>query len=325
MRLLIHETSYRRLEAQISAHGAAVEPLVMDETGAVRLNGQPLGPDDIQAEAGWVNNDIFFSAAMRSFLAALNGSQNLKWVQSGAAGVDHPIFQRFLERGLTFTTSHGQAVGIAEYVIAGALDALQRGPERRAAQAAGRWERIDFREVGGSRWLVIGFGAIGQGVADRARALGAHVTGVRRSATAHPAADRMATLQDAVALAGEADVVALCCPLTDQTRRIADAAFFASMKPQSILVNVGRGGLVDEAALLAALDRGIPERAILDVFEAEPLPADSRFWTHPRVSLTAHASGATAGQQPRNDAIFLENLKLYLAGQPLRHQVTASD
>ena len=321
MRLLIYETSYRRLETELAAYSPSVEFLVMDTAGGVTLHGETLAPEAIRPDAGWANADLFFSPAFRPYLAALMSAPALQWVQSGAAGVDHPLFQRIIESGVRFTTSHGQAVGIAEYVIAGALDALQRGPERRAAQAAGRWERIDFREVGGSRWLVIGFGAIGQGVAERARALGAHITGVRRSGAAHPAADRMATMQDARALAREADVVALCCPLTDETRRIADAAFLAAMKPGSILVNIGRGGLVDEAALLAALDRGTPERAILDVFETEPLPAGSRFWSHPRVSLTAHASGATAGQQPRNDTIFLENLRRFLAGEPLRHLV----
>ena len=325
MRLLIHETSYRRLEAQILAHGAAVEPLVMDETGTVRLRGQPVASDDVRPEAGWANNDLFFSSVFRPYLALLTSSPDLKWVQSGAAGVDHPIFQRFLERGVTFTTSHGQAVGIAEYVIAGAFDALQQGPARRAAQAAGRWERIRFREVGGTHWLVIGFGAIGQGVAQRARALGATVTGVRRSAAPDVAADQMATLADLPGHLGGADVVVLCCPLTEATRRLADAAFFGAMKPGAILINVGRGALVDEAALLAALDRGTPEHAVLDVFETEPLPIDSRFWTHPRVSLTAHASGDTAGQQPRNDATFLENLRRFLAGEPLVNQVTSPD
>ena len=325
MRLLIHETSYRRLETQISAHGGAVEPLIMDSTGAVTLHGQTVAPEAILPDAGWANNDLFFSPSMRSFLAVLNTSPALKWVQSGAAGVDHPIFQRFLERGVQFTTSHGQAVGIAEYVIAGAFDALQQGPARRAAQAAGRWERIRFREVGGTHWLVIGFGAIGQGVAQRARALGATVTGVRRSAAPHADADQMATLADLLAHIGGADIVVLCCPLTEATWRLADAAFFGAMKPGAILINVGRGALVDEAALLAALDQGAPEHAVLDVFETEPLPTESRFWSHPRVSLTAHASGDTAGQQPRNDATFLENLRRFLAREPLVNQVTAAD
>ena len=324
MRLLVYEPAYRRLEAEIAAHGDVIEPLLMDASGAVTLRGEGLASEAVRPDVGWVNGDLFGAKAFRAYLAALLNAPALKWVQSGAAGVDHPIFRQILEKGVRFTTSHGQAVGIAEYVIAGAMDALQNGPQRRAAQTAGKWQRIDFREVGGTHWLVVGFGAIGQGVAERARALGATITGVRRSGSPHPAAHAMVTLGDLPGRVGDADVIVLCCPLTDETRHIADAALFAAMKPGAILVNVGRGGLVDEAALLAALDRGTPERAILDVFETEPLPVDSHFWTHPRVALTAHASGATAGQETRNDAIFLDNLGRYLAGQPLRHELTSA-
>jgi phosphoglycerate dehydrogenase-like enzyme len=325
MRLLIYEASFRRLEAEIAALGPAVEPLLMSASGEVTLNGAPVAPEAVEAEAAWTNADVFFSPVARAFMVAMLKSPGLKWVQSGAAGFDNPVFGQIVQKGARLTTSHGQAVGMADYVLWGVLDALQDGARRRAAQAAREWIRHPFREISGSRWLIIGFGAIGKGVADRARAFGAHVTGVRRSPGPDPSADRIAAQADLPALLPESDVVVLACPLTAETRHIADASFFGAMKPGTILVNVGRGGLVDEPALLAALDRGVPDHAVLDVFEAEPLPTESPFWGHPRVTLTPHSSGMSAGNAPRNDALFLDNLRRYVKGEPLTNEADPRD
>jgi len=324
MRLLIYEPSFRRLAPEITAFGAAVEPLVMSEAGEVTLHGRPVDAETAAPDAGWANADVFFSLASRAYSVALLKSPSLKWVQSGAAGFDHPIFGQFVQKGARLTTSHGQALGMAEFVVACVLDHLQGGPARRAAQAAREWKPQPFREIMGSRWLIIGFGAIGQAVAERVRPFGAQVAAVRRNQAPHPAAERVAALADLPELLPQADVVVLCTPLSAETRHLADAAFFAAMKPGSILVNVGRGGLVDEPALLAALDRGTPAHAVLDVFEAEPLPRDSRFWDHPRVALTPHASGMSAGNAPRNDALFLENLRRFVAGEPLLNEAVAA-
>ncbi|MDB5430002.1 MAG: hypothetical protein JWP35_1118 [Caulobacter sp.] len=320
MRLLIYEPSYRRLDAAIAAQGPGVEPLLVNDAGEIRLNGAVLSADEAAPEAALANADLFASPAAGLFMTALLKSPALRWVQSGAAGFDHPIFGRIVRKGARLTTSHGQAVGMAEHVLAGVLDALQRGGERRASQAGRRWDRLAFREVNGSRWLIVGFGAIGKGVADRARAFGAHVTGIRRHQEADPSAERIAAPADLPALLPDADVVVLCCPLTPETHHLAGAAFFAAMKPGAIFVNVGRGGLVEEPALLAALDRSIPQHAVLDVFETEPLPSDSPFWAHPRVSLTPHSSGMSDGNAPRNDDLFLENLRRYLAAEALLNE-----
>jgi len=120
-------------------------------------------------------------------------------------------------------------------------------------------------------------------------------------------------------------VVVLAAPLNADTEGLADAAFFAAMKPGSMLVNVGRGALADEAALLAALAKGVPEHAVLDVFAAEPLPRDSPFWDHPRVTVSAHASAFGDGQAARNDAIFLENLRRRLTGAALLYAADPRD
>lgn len=325
MRLLIHERSYRRNEAAIAAHGSAVEPLLLTDEGGLTLNSVPIALEDAHPEAAWANSDVFFSGAMRPFAAATLKSPDLKWVQSGAAGYDNATFGQFVKKGATLTTSHGQAVGIADYVLWGVLDIYQGGPARRADQAAHDWTRRGFRELDGSRWVILGFGAIGQAIAVRAKAFGAHVTGVRRSGGSDPAADRMVTPAQFLDVIAEADVVVLCAPATPETRHIANAEAFGRMTPGSVLVNVGRGALVDEPALLTALAVGAPSHAVLDVFEAEPQPADSPFWDHPQVTMTPHAAGMSSGNALRNDGLFLENLALYLQGQPLKNVADPKD
>lgn len=322
MRLLIYEPSYRRLAGSISHE---VEPVLMNDAGETTLGGRPVTIEDAAVEAGWMNADLWAGGAGRDYARALLKSPGLRWVQSGAAGFDNPVFGKLIEKGAALTTSHGQAVGMAEYVLWGVLDHFQRGAERRAAQSHHAWNRLAFREITGSHWLVVGFGAIGRGVAQRARAFGARVTGIRRSQAPHPDADAIAPLSDLPRLLPHADVVMLSIPLTAESRHLVDAGFLAAMKDGSVLVNVGRGGLVDEAALLVALDAGKPEHALLDVFETEPLPAESPFWDHPRVMLTPHASGITSGQGTRNDALFLENLGRFVRGEPLLNVADPKD
>ncbi|MBW8816313.1 MAG: D-2-hydroxyacid dehydrogenase [Caulobacterales bacterium] len=325
MRLLIHEKAHTRLRDALDALPGALQRVVMGEDGRLMLGEAELTADEAQPDIVYANADAFFSPKAPIFLTAALKSPGLAWVQSGAAGVDHAIFGQFVQKGAVLTTSHGQAVGMADYVLWGVLDALQDGPGRRAAQAAGEWKRLVFREVEGTRWVVVGFGAIGQGVARRARAFGAQVTGVRRNAAAHPDADAMATPDELPGLLPQADVVVLSVPATPQTRHMADAGFFGALKPGAIFVNVGRGALVDEPALLAALESGAVGQAVLDVFEVEPLPAQSPFWAHPRVTLTPHSSGMSVGNAARNDALFLDNLRRYLGGEALRNVADPKD
>ncbi|HEY1117681.1 MAG TPA: NAD(P)-dependent oxidoreductase [Acidimicrobiales bacterium] len=176
--------------------------------------------------------------------------------------------------------------------------------------------------VHGSRWLVVGLGAIGSAVSVRARAFGAHVTGVRRSPTGDEPVDEMIGPHDVLDAVATADVVVLCTPATRHTVGMVDAAFLGSMGPQSILVNVGRGQLLDQVALRRSLDAGRPARAILDVAVDEPPAEDSWLWDHPAVTLTAHTSAGGDGRHARAADVFAANLSRFVADEPLADEVT---
>jgi len=322
MRLIVYESALKRVASRLEPFQDQLELLVVGADGAIRLNGEVLSEDEARPDAGWMSADAM---GVRALPVALLKSPKLTWVQSGAAGVDHPIWGQLIAKGAVLTTGHGQAISIAEFILGEVLAHYQRIGERRAEQAAHRWTRLPFREIAGTHWVIVGFGAIGQATAERARGFGARITGVRRSGAPHPLAEHMGKLADARGVVGDADVVVLAAPLNDETANMADAAFFAAMKPGSVLVNVGRGGLVDEAALLAALDAGAPEFAVLDVFHAEPQPADGPFWDHPKVAMAPHASAFGSGQATRNDEIFLENLRRRLAGEPVLYEADPRD
>lgn len=310
-RLLIMEQSFARLGEQITAIAPDLAIQIF------RADGQS---DPGEPTIAWYNSDLYTilrTPAFDRFVGMMLASPRLHWVHTGAAGTDNPPFPSLIARGINLTTSHVQAVAIAEYVLAGVLDHFQRGPERRAAQAEANWARLPFREVAGSRWLVVGFGAIGQAVAKIARPFGASITAVRRAGDAHPLADSavdFAQLGDAVA---QADVVVLALPLTPENRGLIGAELLARFAPGSVLVNVARGGLVDEAALLAALDNERPGHAILDVAAVEPATPDNPLWVHPKVALTAHLAGMGSGTNNRGDLLFLDNLRRYVAGESL--------
>lgn len=310
--VLLMADAYTRLRADLKPYGTAM--LLMTEDGGVCRAESGEVVERPEPAGVWYGRDAWYRQHTRRFLDLAERSSRLVWLHSGNAGIDSPIYAPFMARGTTITTSHGFAVGIADYVLAGVLDHWQRGAERRARRTAREWCGDSFRELSGSRWLIVGFGAIGREVARRARGFGAHIVGVRRTVTDDALADQMLDLPRIPEVVPQADVVVLCASLNSATRGLADARFFAAMKPGATLVNVGRGALVDEAALLSGLAAGQPGHAILDVFATEPLPAHSPFWAHPQVTMTPHVSWDSDGAAARNDIAFVDNLRLFLAG-----------
>lgn len=281
--------------------------------------------DPSAVDVAWLSVDVLLGPDRDLWFATIAAAPALAWVHTAAAGVDGRAFQELLARGVRLSTSHVNSIPIAEYVVRSVLDRFQRTDLWRAARDERAWRHHDFREVYGTTWLVVGLGAIGAAVATRARAFGAHVIGVRRHPTGDEPVDEMITTAALDATVGRADVVVLAAPANAETAHLVDAAFLGRMRSGSVLVNVARGALVDEGALVAALKTGVPEWAVLDVTASEPLPADSPLWSHPRIELTPHSSAGGLGRVARGADAFAANLARFGRGEPLLHEVVTGD
>lgn len=263
----------------------------------------------------------------------LEHGRRLEWVHSGAAGVGSSLHPAMLASKVMFTNSAGiHAVPMAETVTAMILHFARGLDIAIRAQREGRWAAPDYwaadapvTELGASTVGVLGFGGIGREVAVRAAAMGARVVGVRRAADAGIGAGGRidvgsgpAALDRAVA---ESDYLVLTLPETDATRGLLSRQRLRTMKPGAVLINVARGRLVDEEALLEALDAGRLRGAGLDVFAREPLPAGHPFYGHPRVLMTPHVSATTRGFWDRQTELIVDNLGRFARGEGLRNLV----
>ncbi len=318
--VLLPAAAYQRVAERLAASPHEPEILLWSPAGIERPDGST--PSSVAPDAAWASIDLLFSGQFGAYVTALLEPGTVRWVQGCLAGTDGPLFAPILAAGCRLSPSDAPNASVAEYVMSTVLQTVHGGAGRLDAHRARRWEQTPWREINGMTWVVVGFGSIGGELARRARPFGVEVVGLRRTAVEDDRADRMATMDSLADELAGADVVVLACPLTDETRGLADAAFFSAMREDAILVNVSRGPVVDDTARLAALDAGVPATAILDVFDVEPLPADSPLWTHPRIVLTSHVAGAGSGMVPRGDTVFVEQLDDYLAGRPLRLEVT---
>ena len=323
--LLMPASAAERLSAELAPLLDRVQLYLMHEGGKITRDGEPVEAADVDIHLGWFGNDVMFASYSRDYAIQLLKSPNLKWVQSGSAGLDNPFFAKLAAKGIRMTNSDAQAPAIAEYVVASVLERYQDYVIRRANQSNRDWQDNHFRELYGSNWLVIGYGNIGRRIGIRASAFEANVTGVKRSKVEAPGASQIITYDDVLKVLPDQDVVVLSCALTDETRDMVDATFLAAMKSDAILVNIGRGDLVDEGALLQTLDSDAIDYAVLDVFREEPLPAESRFWHHPRVLVTPHSSNRGQGTRARGDILFMGNLARLVKNQPLINEVDTSE
>ena len=258
----------------------------------------------------------------RYFLQSLPYARRLRWMQSNSAGVDRILAAGDRLSEVTITSARGVYDDeMAEHTLALALGLVRGLHHARENQLAQRWERTGLRTIASLRCLILGWGGLGRATALRLSALGAQVAGVRRQLAAGQTKDGQgfllwsgATWRAALP---ETDLLILALPLTPETYHLVGADELALLPPGAFVINVGRGGTLDEDALLAAIERGSLAGAGLDVFEQEPLPAGHPLWSARNLLLTPHVARSMEQPPYRWEPLFVENLRRYTAGEPL--------
>ena len=316
-----------RIEAVDPRVSALYEPALLpeprypaDHTGAPRaLSETGLGRwAALRAQA-----DVSFDFDWQDPAQMPRNCPRLRWVQGTSAGLGGFLQRTGLaDSGLVFTTAAGvHGTPLAEYVLLGLLYFAKDMPTLAARQARRHWEQHAGGQLAGRRVLLVGLGGIGRQVARLLSAVGVEVCGAGRSGhsydvpgvTSYLPSDRLDEALPRV------DAVVLACPLTEQTRGLIGHRQLALMRPGAVLVNVSRGPVVDEDAMVDALRSGHLGGAFLDVFATEPLPADSALWQLPNVVISPHSASVVPAENELITELFCENLRRWLAGQPLRN------
>jgi phosphoglycerate dehydrogenase-like enzyme len=318
----LHAERGAAIAAQAERLGIPLEMAVLPADPEGRLDE----PVCARLDLAFFSADVFPQFS-RQFFSTVRKAPKLQWLQVFNAGVDHPIYDEMLARGVRLTTSAGTtAVPIAQTAIAGLLMLARNFPRWLAAQRERRWDparMADFpRDLAGQTALVYGLGSIGSEIARLARVLGLKVIGVRRSPLRpEDPVDELHPPQKLAELLPRADWLIIASPLTPETRGLVNAGVLAQLPRGARLINIGRGEIIDESALIDALRDGQLGGAYLDVFEKEPLPAESPLWDLPNVLVSPHNSAAASGNDDRVFALFLDNLERWHTKRALTNEV----
>ncbi len=299
--------------------------------------GDPAFRRDASAEERWqallAHAEVLYGVpgdTGASLAAAIPHAPLLRWVQATSAGAGEQVRAAQLSASdlqrITFTTAAGVHGGmLAEFAFYGLL-ALRKDARRLARMRAERsWEHFAMDELDGSTIAVVGMGGIGVAVARRARAFGMHVVGVARTAQAHPDADEMVAMTDLGAACERAQAIVVTLPGTAATRGLITRSMIAAWGPSTVFINVGRGTVVDQAALIDALTNNAIAGAVLDVTDPEPLPPDNPLWTLPNVVFSPHTSALSVRENERIVDLFCDNLRRDRSGEPLRNVVNTTE
>jgi phosphoglycerate dehydrogenase-like enzyme len=324
------------LEAELVGRIAAVDPRVEvisrpELLGAPRYVGDHTPPVERSPEqaAEWAallaSAEVLFDVDPPNVrVGFVERAPRVRWIQASSSGVGGWIRRLGLvDAPVQVTNAAGiHAVPLAEFALLAMLYFAKRMPLVQAERAERRWERFCGDVLRGRTVGVIGLGAVGREIARLAQAIGMRVLGLRRSAAAGvDGVERVFGPEGLHALLADSDYVVLIVPSTRETEALLDAAAIGHMKPGAVLINIARGSVVDEVALVDALRSGHLGGAALDVVRQEPLPADSPLWDLPNVLITPHSMSTASGENALLADLFCDNLRRYLAGAPLRNLV----
>jgi phosphoglycerate dehydrogenase-like enzyme len=280
--------------------------------------------DQLPGRLGEINPQIVFSIAQPHFLGqpqrVAASHPSVEWLHIGGSGYEQ--FLPWPRLDLHVSNSAGVlARYLAETVIGGILAINGRFPVYLDQQRRHLWQQYAFRSLSEQTLLIVGLGAVGSHLATFAKGLGMRVLAIRRQQEPHPSVDGIYPPERLQDLLGQADVVSLHVRLADDTRHLINRQTLSRFKPGALLINTARGGVIDEPALIEALQSGHLGGAYLDVFETEPLPQASPLWTLPNVLITPHVSDSVTNWQMLFAEFFAENLERWCQGKQLRNEL----
>ncbi|MFZ1939420.1 MAG: D-2-hydroxyacid dehydrogenase [Terracidiphilus sp.] len=286
---------------------------------SVAHSADGLGGSAREAEA------ILYWAGSRELLrAAFVAAPNVRWVHSRSAGLDNMLFPELVESNVLLTNGSGVfSPSLGEFALAAILYFAKDFRRMLRNQMAGRWEQFDVEEIAGQTVGIVGYGDIGRAVAGRVHAMGMRVVALKRHAPAapDPLIAQFYGPGELNAMLGVCDYVVVAAPLTAETRHMISDAAFAAMKSNAVVINIGRGPVIDQAALVRALAEKRIKGAGLDVFEQEPIPAGDPIYQLENLLLSPHCADHTKDWLDQAMRFFLEQYKRFARGEPLENVV----
>ena len=314
-----------RAVVDMSDHHHSLEVVTIED--AIHLGQRDIDAAFISRDVTGTSTKHQVEPTLQACYDLLLANTGLQWVHIHSAGADRPVYVELHARGVAVTTSSGaNAQVVAATALGGILALARRFPMLWAQQQQQQWKAILGpgrmpRDLPGQHAVILGWGAIGQELARLLLALRLHVSAIRTQSAPPEGAVQMSTYDDLHQVLPHADWLILACPLTARTRGLVDKAVLEALPQGAHLINVARGEVVDEPALIKALQHGHLGGAFLDVFAQEPLPPGSPLWNLPNVMVTPHGAGHSDGNEARVADLFLQNLGFWLREQPLLNRV----